>query len=358
MNKKFDFQYVEKILIKILMDRFSVFLPQDDLHKVKQCLDKKEAVLNLPHNLKESTDLLEFVEGFSDLLPSPLRSIFSKISLSRMIPNPFYYPPMSLNAPFMTPNEEPPSQDKLEYYWKTIAEEFCRFWSNCSHDVQVRISYFLYWADQWLSSLPVSKKKEVVPLSVYIRLVAALASVSQKGDRLTLLMGDISGIQRYLFDISRIGGGSVAKLLRARSFSLGLIADAAAYDLLERLGLPMWNLILSAGGVFYILAPKGVETSIMEWKKEINQHLYNKYHGTIILHIGKTEVSLHQLENDISAYLTDLFQQIRKSKSRCFEEILIKDGKWNEDVFIHPINATEGFCESCRRYPAEVGERI
>jgi CRISPR-associated protein Csm1 len=349
MNKNPNFQYVEKALIKILMNRFSAFLPQDDLRKIKECL----SMLNFSYDLIEDTCLFELIEEGTGRFPSPLRSIFSQLSLSHEKPIPSYYAPMPLHEPFMTPSEVPPSLNTLENYWKTITKEFCRFWSNCPDDAQVRISYFLYWADQWLSNIPVGSKKESVPLSVYIRLVASIASVIQKGEHLTLLMGDISGIQRYLFDISRIGGGSVAKLLRARSFSLGLIADAAAYDLLERLGLPVWNLVLSAGGVFYLLAPKGIDTFIEQWKKEINQHLYEKYHGTIVLHTSKTEVSLHQLENDFPSCLTNLFQQIRKSKSRSFEEILIRDGKWNEDAFIHNVSITEEFCKSCRRYPAD-----
>ena len=53
-----------------------------------------------------------------------------------------------------------------------------------------------------------------------------------------IILGDISGIQSYLFDVAEAGGGQ-AQRLRARSFVIQLVAEAAAITVLRALG---WSL--------------------------------------------------------------------------------------------------------------------
>ncbi len=52
-----------------------------------------------------------------------------------------------------------------------------------------------------------------------------------------IILGDISGIQTYLFDVAEAGGGQ-ARRLRARSFYIQLLAEAAALRVLQTLGWP------------------------------------------------------------------------------------------------------------------------
>jgi CRISPR/Cas system-associated protein Cas10 (large subunit of type III CRISPR-Cas system) len=52
-----------------------------------------------------------------------------------------------------------------------------------------------------------------------------------------IVLGDISGIQNYLFDVADAGGGQ-ARRLRARSFYVQLLAEAAALRMLRAVGWP------------------------------------------------------------------------------------------------------------------------
>src|SRR5208283_6219361 len=52
-----------------------------------------------------------------------------------------------------------------------------------------------------------------------------------------IVLGDISGIQTYLFDVAEAGGGQ-ARRLRARSFFMQLLAEVAALRTLRALGWP------------------------------------------------------------------------------------------------------------------------
>ena len=53
-----------------------------------------------------------------------------------------------------------------------------------------------------------------------------------------IILGDISGIQNYLFDVAEEGGGQ-AQRLRARSFFVQLLAETAALRVLRALKWPM-----------------------------------------------------------------------------------------------------------------------
>ena len=68
-----------------------------------------------------------------------------------------------------------------------------------------------------------------------------------------IVLGDISGIQNYLFDVSDAGGGQ-AQRLRARSFYVQILAEAAALRVLGQLGWPSDenHFVLSGAGKFLL----------------------------------------------------------------------------------------------------------
>ena len=78
----------------------------------------------------------------------------------------------------------------------------------------------------------------------------------ESAEKFLLVGGDMSGIQRHIYRIKDAQGqGGIAKRLRARSLEVSLAAEAMALGLLERLGLPPVQRIMSAGGKFYALLP-------------------------------------------------------------------------------------------------------
>jgi CRISPR/Cas system-associated protein Cas10 (large subunit of type III CRISPR-Cas system) len=55
----------------------------------------------------------------------------------------------------------------------------------------------------------------------------------------TLILGDLSGLQDYLFDVAAEGGGQ-ARRLRARSLSISLLAECAANWYFRQPGSSCW----------------------------------------------------------------------------------------------------------------------
>ena len=80
----------------------------------------------------------------------------------------------------------------------------------------------------------------------------ALYNSNLDGKHLNLIIGDIPGIQRYIFDITN---QRPAKILRGRSIFVQILARKLATKILNAYGLTDCNLIMLAGGKFYVLAP-------------------------------------------------------------------------------------------------------
>lgn len=68
-----------------------------------------------------------------------------------------------------------------------------------------------------------------------------------------IILGDISGIQNYVFDVAEDGGGQ-AQRLRARSFFVQLVAETAILRVLRALDLPLASILISGAGKFLLQA--------------------------------------------------------------------------------------------------------
>src|SRR5437867_760040 len=91
-----------------------------------------------------------------------------------------------------------------------------------------------------------------------------------------IILGDISGIQNYLFDVAEEGGGQ-AQRLRARSFFVQLLAEIAALRALRALGWPLdsAHVLLSGAGKFVLRGPSSpaVDKCLTAEQQAINQWL-------------------------------------------------------------------------------------
>ncbi len=105
-----------------------------------------------------------------------------------------------------------------------------------------------------------------------------------------LLAGDLSGIQRTLFTLAQQGARGAARVLRARSFLLGAVVDAAALLALRALELPRVCRVQSAGGRFVLLVPAldGLEERVQELQAQINRWLLERYLGGLGLNLALT----------------------------------------------------------------------
>jgi CRISPR-associated protein Csm1 len=115
----------------------------------------------------------------------------------------------------------------------------------------------------------------------------ALVNYPQE-NQISLIAGDLSGIQNFIYTISSDGA---LKSLRARSFYLELVAEEIVQQLLEELDLPRISIIYAGGGNLYLLAPahENTKTVIQKVKTTFNKWLLNKFQTKIFLALAVSE---------------------------------------------------------------------
>ncbi|MEZ0328503.1 MAG: type III-A CRISPR-associated protein Cas10/Csm1 [Dissulfuribacterales bacterium] len=113
----------------------------------------------------------------------------------------------------------------------------------------------------------------------------------EKIKKFCFLMGDLSGIQATIFTLEKQGVKGVNKVLRARSFMLSAIAEAAALKIRKAMDLPFSCVIQQAGGRFLMLLPALDENKpkIDELRRQFDKWLLETYTGTLSLNIAVSE---------------------------------------------------------------------
>lgn len=101
-----------------------------------------------------------------------------------------------------------------------------------------------------------------------------------------LLGGDLSGIQKFIYNIA---SRKAAVSLKGRSFYLQLLIDSIIQRIIqhEDINASLAHVVYSSGGKFYMLLPntEKVKTAIDELKKDIEQQLWEQHHGQLIVNI-------------------------------------------------------------------------
>jgi len=145
-------------------------------------------------------------------------------------------------------------------------------------------------------------------------------------EKFLLVLGDLGGIQDHIYRIreAEAGTGSIAKRLRARSLEVALATEALAREILEEVGLPFLNRILSAGGRFTLLLPNTDGTRAA-------------------LHRARERWETWALENGATLMPTIAWHPFGPGdlKSKGFGEILDESGRRLREEKLHPF-ATAG----------------
>jgi CRISPR-associated protein Csm1 len=140
--------------------------------------------------------------------------------------------------------------------------------------------------------------------------------------RYSLIQGDISGIQKFIYNISSKGA---SRGLKGRSFYLQLLSDAVSRYLLHELDLPIANLLYSSGGKFYILSHLQSDDAIKTFENHVNAFLYKTFNGLIYFAVGKYDFNGEELAGDFSKIWTQVSQETAKCKRNKFKHIMETD---------------------------------
>jgi CRISPR-associated protein Csm1 len=165
-----------------------------------------------------------------------------------------------------------------------------------------------------------------------------------------LVRGDITGIQKFIYRITRPSGesdfGKVAKRLRGRSFYLGLLGDVVVDWLMRELGVTPANVMFSGGGRFDILAPINCQEKVNACEKQLNAWLLQNFYGELGILVETADVKPEHF-GDMSAVYEAVELKLGERKQQ----------KWLEHFqdldFFSPAYKKYHACNVCRTTPLE-----
>jgi len=319
-----------------------------------------------------------------DFKRARLMSILTRIDIGKGTTLPRYYNLQRLSPKSVFPvlqNEKAQLSDHYDKLHEEFGEEFKKFKPK---DFSALINGYLYLFEEFLWCVPSDTRDIYNDISLYDHLstTSAIAAcfyhyhsgnfdekliTDDRLDRCMLVGGDLSGIQKFIFEIGSTNPKKLSKILRGRSFYLSLLTEIASLKILRRLNLPMSCRIMNAGGRFVLLVPNTpfVKKTLLSLKEDITNWFYSRFLGKLSLNIAwsKDNKDITLSKNDFtpegfSKKQKELSNALELTKKRKFgfiitnHELLSKPMQEAFNVLQKDGNA----CEFCRIYPRVDGK--
>ncbi len=180
-------------------------------------------------------------------------------------------------------------------------------------------------------------------------IMVCLVRSDDKEKPFTLVMGDFSGIQKYIFAIASPNNEGVAKRLRARSFYVDIVNTVFSHYVADCFEVEQTNILLQSGGKFYCIVPTFNTTSerLNDIRNEFDQYLFEKFHGFVSVNLAWLICSGDDIKN-YSDSIVKLNELLSEEKATPFEQILKCDGKWASGQFVlyHDLKDKQ-ICKIC-----------
>lgn len=307
----------------------------------------------------------------------PLASVFSSLRLKKPAPEVMKYKLHPLNPATAFPEQfDRLNPEQTNKHLRRFGQEFDGIFSSLDlNDFDLLFTHLISLLQRYTWCVPSNTMEEVPDISLYdhLRTTCAIASclyiyhaenssfnipaiTDDKREKFCLLVGDLSGIQGYIFDIANIGVGGVAKRLRARSFYLTALLESLCHNILHRFSLPLTNVIMSSGGKFYILLPNtdNVEERIDAMQQDLDCWFARQYHGELVVNLARTKLN-GQSFGSFGEVLSSLSDRLNLRKSGPLKEHLVRNNSWAPENFLMDkmSGAGNGLCQSCRKFLAE-----
>ncbi|MDZ8054609.1 MAG: type III-A CRISPR-associated protein Cas10/Csm1 [Aulosira sp. ZfuVER01] len=325
--------------------------------------------LNRPNDSDAIEEAKRYLQWPSDCTPRALRLLFDSVKLSLGQDKQYFWRSREIESQNPTipyPQLEEPTTE-LETLKEKIHKEISflkespQDWQNLSLLTLIleKFGSFISYGESDVALIDKARTTAAV--------AAAIANLSAPY-KLSIVAGDLSGIQKFIYTISSDGA---LKSLRARSFYLELVTEEVVQQLLEKLKLPRTNVIYAGGGNLYILAPGTEETknTVRKVRQQFNKWLIDEFQGKVYLALDSSETSPIEdiATKQFADHWSNATKTLAKYKSRKFGDQLSDLSRLLEKYYAHtpcqvchrddeenlqPLNQEPGAvqaCGTCRR---------
>lgn len=298
---------------------------------------------------------------------NPLCSIFSNLSLDGTYPEKrMYYDPVKLSMENIIPLPESKVKD-CDY--RNVRMQFHGELDLLQKSPPKDLETFLVVLDtlmkKYLWGIPATQNElEDVSLYDYIKTATAItiALLKSQNNEMPYIMaaGHFSGIQKYIFLVSKVGTGGVAKRLRSRSFYVNAMISALAHCIVHRFQIPLLNILMLTGGKFYILLPNtdDAEKILREIETSVMEYLYKKFKGNLSFELVWEGIADEGIYN-YSSTITRLSSEIDRKKNQLLKSVLTENDQWiPENFIVYDDLFHKSMCTACRSALVDAGKEM
>lgn len=138
-----------------------------------------------------------------------------------------------------------------------------------------------------------------------------------------LIKGDISGIQKFLYNIDMDGA---VRNLKARSFYIAYILEIISKYIIKNEGLALSNILYCGGGHFYILAPAKTRERLEFYQQKIDQVLWQAHELDLAVFLAASDISWQRFyKRDFSPVFNEVSRELEEKKKRKHYSILSQE---------------------------------
>ncbi|MDR1399217.1 MAG: type III-A CRISPR-associated protein Cas10/Csm1 [Treponema sp.] len=166
--------------------------------------------------------------------------------------------------------------------------------------------------------------------------------------------GDMSGIQKYIFDLK--GMGENANLLRARSFELWALSEIMAEHVAAQCNVSREHIVTLAGGKFLLLVPNTDEVRklVPELRLTLERYVIDEFVGKLafVLSDGVPASYADVRKEGIQKLLNKIAYAAECAKQRKMQAALMADGQVLGSLYDN-LPWKNGECTCCETMPNE-----
>ncbi|MDD7200632.1 MAG: type III-A CRISPR-associated protein Cas10/Csm1 [Sphaerochaetaceae bacterium] len=268
--------------------------------------------------------------------------------------------------------EEAPDYHNL---WRAFKESLSSLQGKISCQMLVRKLKDLLFTYCWC--IPSATNDGLNDISLYdhsvmtMTIALAMANSENAQKPFRLVVGDLSGIQKFIFQSKSESFRGASKTFRGRSFIISLLSTAYQVGLCDRLGLIPFVDMIDAGGRFTLLLPNfdGIEKQIEAYQTEQDVFFLKKYLGTLCIVIDASqEIGMDGFSaKTFRKTLAESSALLMGRKTRKFERALPITGFVLSNVNVEGTrcpacgvrssDTEDGFCTECRQ-EGQIGGHI
>jgi CRISPR-associated protein Csm1 len=164
--------------------------------------------------------------------------------------------------------------------------------------------------------------------------------------------GDISGIQKYIFDLKNTVES--VKLLRVRSFELWALSEIIAEHIATQFNVSRENIITSAGGKFLLLVPNtdAARQLVSELRLKLERYFIEEFAGKLAFALSDVPASYADVrKKGIQTLFNEIDYAAECAKQRKMQAALTADGQVLNSLYDELQN--NGECKCCETLPKE-----